>query len=167
MNHWLELLAELKRRNPHDYLTPTQRAVHNELCNRLKFPQWLNLYGVYGVGKTFVAWAVARATGGQHVPTVPALETMLPGSDILLVDNAPHRQSQVRQVLASCDLLEAKSVVLITRQSVTMPIQKIELPAPTEDEISLVLKSLGRLGYYQQSSLPTYPNLWDVLQACV
>lgn len=167
MNHWLELLADLKRRNPHEYLTPTQRAVHDDLCNRLRFPQWINLYGGSGTGKTFVAWAVARAIGGQHVPTISALETVAPGNDILLVDNAPYRQSQVRQVLARCDLLEAKSVVLITHHPVDLPMQRVELSALTEDEIALVVHSIERLGYYRQNSLPTHPNLWDILQACI
>jgi len=167
MSNWMKLTQDLKQRLPLEYLTATQKTVYEDLYRRLKFPNWINLYGKYGVGKTFVAWAVSRAVGGQHISSPTILETLSNTDDPLLIDNVPYHESQIRQVLAKCGLLGAKSVILITRQPATMPMQKIELHIPNQEDINFVFKTLGGLGYYPQNNLPSHPNLWDVLQAYV
>lgn len=168
MSDWLKLLAELKQRNPTEYLTPTQKVVHDKLCNSLNFPEWINLYGKHGVGKTFVAWSVARAIGGQHIPSPLSLENLKYGDNILLIDNAPYQESSVRKILAKCDLLGAKAIVFITRQPVSLPMKRVELYSPNQEDIEIVLRTFERLGYYRrQNNLSSHPTLWDVLQACV
>lgn len=168
MSTWLRLVNDLKRRRTEEYLTETQRSTYQALYEMVRFPQWINLYGVHGSGKTFLAWAIARTTGAAYVSTSEQLTSVTLAQEMLIVDNAPHLESDVRRVLASCDLLSANIVILVTDIPITMPIRRIELPRPTSDDISLIVRSLGRLGYpCEYTNLPVFPNLWDLLQACI
>jgi len=168
MSTWLRLVNDLKRRRPEEYLTETQRMTYQALYEMVRFPQWINLYGVHGTGKTFLAWAIARTTGAAYVSTSEQLTSLTLAQEILIVDNAPYVESDVRPVLASCGLLNANMVILVTDRPITMPIRRIELPLPTPNDISLIVRSLGRLGYpCEQTNLPASPHLWGLLQACI
>lgn len=167
MTEWMRLHNEMKRRPMEKYLTPTQKQARNKTCELLRFPNRINLFGPYGSGKTYVAWAIVRATGATHVPVPEKLHDLDPGQDILLIDNAAHYEADVRRILASANLLGASSVVVITRESVGMPMHRIFLPLPTGSEIEVVLRNYSRLGFYEQHDLPSNPNFWNIMLSCV
>lgn len=167
MSQWTKLHSEMKRRPAEGFLTPAQVQAHDTICELLRFPTWINLYGPSGSGKTYVAWAIARATGAAHVPIPELLQELEPGHDILLVDNAPHYELEVRRVLASANLLGASSVVLVTRDPVGIPMHRIALPLPSDSEVEMTIRNYGRLGFYQQGDLPSNPTFWNIMLACV
>jgi len=168
MSVWLQLVNEIKRRSPDQLITPAQRIARDQVLNFMRFPQWINLYGKPGSGKTFIAWALARAGGAGYLSFPDQLKNITLTQEALLIDNAPHEEFDVRRILSSCDLLGASSVVLITRMPITMPMKRVEVPLPSSEDLALIFKSLGLLNYpCRQSTLPPSPNLWDVLQACV
>ena len=168
MSTWLHLLNEIKRRPPEHYLTVSQRAVRDQIADWLRYPQWVNLYGKPGAGKTFVAWSLVRAIGALHISLPSSLKGLVNPPDIVLIDNAPYSESDVRRIFSTCELLSIPSVVLLTRQPVRMPMKSVELPLPTPDDLVVVTRSLGLLNYpCKKSLLPGVPNFWDVLQACI
>lgn len=167
MSEWLRLTAEIKRRPLADNLTTTQRQSWATLNDLLRFPQRLNLYGPCGCGKTFLAWATAQTTGAVHVPLPDMLEGQTPGTEIILLDNAPADEYAVRRVFAICDLLEIQSVVIITRQPVAMPMRALAVPPPTMEDLDQISRTLGRLGYYPQRPLSAPANLWDLLHSYI
>jgi hypothetical protein len=169
MSEWLRLVNEMKRRLPQEYFTPTQRAAYNELVERLQFPcQRLNLYGVPGVGKTYVAWGLVRALDAVHVPVASRLRQFdgrpLP---ILILDNAPTYEDEVRGLLADAALIGADSTLFITHKPTALPMWKIQLELPTPDDLRQIARTLGRLGFYEVSAPPPSPNLWQLLQCYV
>ncbi len=168
MSVWLQLLNEIKRRPPEQLLTPTQRTARDQLLDLMRYPQWINLYGKSGTGKTLVAWAVARACGAAHLPLPSLLAECSSSDEALLIDNAPHEEADVRRLLSKAEMLRAVSVVLITCHPITMPMKRVELALPNPADLEVVYKSLGLLNYpCQRAALPSSPNLWDVLQACI
>lgn len=167
MSEWMRLLSEMKRRPMDEYLTPTQRKARDQICELLRFPNRVNLHGPYGSGKTYIAWAIVRATGATHVPLPENLKHLEPRHDILLIDNAPRFETDVRRLLATANLLGASSVVLITRETIGMPMHRVALTTPDSIEVEAVLRTYGRLGFYQQHTLPDNPNFWNIMQACV
>lgn len=168
MSTWLELLNDLKRRCSAEILTPAQTAARERLCQLMSMPEWVNLCGPHGSGKTFLAWTVARATGGIFIPIPAELGESEAGQPTLIIDNAPHKETEVRRLLARCDLLGASAVLLVTRAPVTLPMPCIELPPPTSEDIEQVSRFISRLGYFFEADrLPETPNFWDVMLASV
>jgi hypothetical protein len=146
----------------------SQQATYETLCEHLRGPNWINLFGPHGSGKTFTAWFVSRATGMVYVPVPDRLQAVGPAPDGIIVDNSPFREEEVRNLLAQCGLIHCTTVLLITQRPITMPMRRVELPLPTQDEIDGVVHTLARLSYIcNRSLLPEKPSLWDVLTACV
>ncbi len=161
---WQRLVRELKLRPQEESLTPSQRVAFDLLVHATAFPQWVNLYGPAGSGKTFVAWALARATGATHLSVPEHIVSLAAGADCVLIDNAPVREEEVRRVLAHCDMQNARTVVLITQRQVQMPMQQVLLDLPTDSDWNAIEHTFQRLG----AILPPNraPDLWAFLRGC-
>ena len=134
----------------------------------MSMPEWGNLCGPHGSGKTFLAWAVARATGAIYVPVPVQLSELEPNQHTLIVDNAPYREHEVRRLLSQCDLLGAQTVLLVTLSPVLLPMPSVKLPQPPIEDIDQVSRLISRLGYFFEAErLPQTPNFWDVMLASV
>ncbi len=167
MSAWLELSNEIKRRHNTSYLTVPQRAAYDGLLEHLRGPNWVNLCGPPGSGKTLLAWLLARATGLTYVVHTAQLGHLTPALDGLIIDNAPVAEADARAVLAECGLLNCLTVLLITQRTIAMPMRRVALPLPTPDDIQDVTRTLSRLGYAcNRASLPAQPSYWDVLASC-
>jgi hypothetical protein len=168
MSTWLELMNDLKRRCSTEILTPAQIAAYERLCQIMNMPEWVNLSGPHGSGKTFLAWTVARATGAVYVPLPAQLDELEAHQHTLIVDNAPYKEREVRRLLSRCDLLGAQTVLLITCSPVSLPMPGVELPSPSDEDVVQVSRLISRLGYFFEAErLPEHPSFWDVLMASV
>lgn len=167
MSEWSRLLNEMKRRSMDEYLTRSQRSVRDQICDLLRFPNRINLYGPHGCGKTYVAWSVVRAVGATHITLPEKIRLLEPTCEILLIDNAPHHELEVRKLMASANLLRVTSVIFITRDPIRIQMYRIRLSLPESDEVEQILTSYARLGFYQQRELPPKPNLWNIMHACI
>lgn len=167
MSTWLRLVNDIKRTASEEYLTQQQRTVWQMLCAILELPQRINLWGPSGSGKTFVAWMVARSTGAVHIATPTQLETVEPGTESLLIDNAPTDEAAVRALWARCNLLSIRSVVVITQQPISIPTRAQLLSPPTADEWQVVGRTLMRLGYLPPSPMQAFPSFWSYLRECI
>ena len=166
MSRWLELTSQIKRRPPEIWMTPTQQAVLAQLEQWLMYPDTVNVYGDAGVGKTYLAWALARRLPGEHV-IVP--ERMGPQDDLvetIIVDNAPYTEQEVRRVLAQCSLRGANTVVLITRRRVALRMGCIELTSPTLEELRQVERNLANFSF-QDQPVSEGATFWQVINSFV
>lgn len=164
MSRWLRLVDDLKRQAGEESLTPSQRQVWQTLCDWLRFPQRVNLWGPVGCGKTYAAWIVAQSIGATHVPLPERLDDLEPDTEIVLIDNAPDNEADVRRLWARCNLLGVRSVVVITRQPVAIPLRSVMLAAPTSEDRRQVSRTLMRLGYRAPSPDVECPSLWTYLR---
>lgn len=169
MSEWLRLVNETKRRAPQEYFTPSQRTTYDGLVERLQFPnQRINLYGALGTGKTYLAWGLARALDAIHVPVAARLRNFdgrqMP---ILILDNAPTYEDEVRSLLADAALMDAGSIVFITQKPTALRMHQVRLELPTPDDLRQIARTLGRLGFYEVCAPPPSPNLWQLLQCYV
>lgn len=164
MSIWLDLVNELKRRNIEELLTPTQKEISDRICALLDFPQRLNLWGPTGCGKTFVAWAIARNTGAMYESSPERLSDETAFAEIIIVDNAPTTENAVRAILATCNLHEARSVILVTKWPIDMPMRRVQMGLPTESELALASQNISRLGFYPQPGAQAAPDFWMLLR---
>ncbi len=169
MSEWLRLVGEMKRRVPQDYFTTSQRAAYESLIELLRFPhQHVNFYGASGTGKTFVAWGLARALDGIHIPLPERLRDY-GGSNasVILIDNAPTYEDDLRTLLADATLINAESIVFITHRAAALRMRQVKLDLPTPEDLRHVERTFGRLGFYEQTASPPSANLWQLLQCYV
>lgn len=162
MTSWYQLHNDIKKRPPERYLTVTQRKVLEVICDWLKYPGIFNLYGPVGSGKTYLAWALTRVIGAIHIQIPSQLDQLESSNNILVIDNMPHTEVSVRRVLAKCNLHNAHSVILMTRTPITLRMQRIELPLPTQQDIEQVQADISYLAF-QQMPLDKGLNFWQLL----
>lgn len=168
MSTWLELINEIKYRFTIDYLTPTQKSAFDVINQFMRFPNWVNLYGPHGAGKSFLAWAVARTFGATYVPSPEKLKELQSNHEWLIIDNSPYLELDVRNIFALCGIQNCFKVLIITQKPITMPINRVELSLPSHEDIETVVRTLARLGYiYNNSNHPEMLCFWDIITACV
>lgn len=167
MSHWMKLVSDLKRRQLISFLTPSQRYAHDQICEWLSIPERINLHGLHGSGKTFVAWALTQTMNAHFVALPENLNKQQNVSEVVIIDNAPHNEQQVRRLMANGNLLGISSMIFVTRTPINMPIRNIGLALPTEEEVLQVETSLDQLGYSRYHRLPDFPNFWNILAAHV
>jgi len=169
MSEWVRLTNELKRRPPMDYFTPSQMKAYQCLMTLFRWPgQRANLVGVSGSGKTFVAWALARSVGGKYISQPDDLaildERNIP---LLIIDNAPHYEDQIRRLLAQAGLLETENILFVSQKPAQLRMQSVELALPTPEDINQVQGTLKSFNGWQSNPLGDAPTLWDILQSFV
>jgi len=168
MSTWLRLLNEVKNRSSEGYLTNMEKQVCHNLVNRLSVPgKTINLFGPHGCGKTVVAWVVASLTGSAYLPHPSLLRAFtLLGSRICIVDNVIGDEMDIRRILSEASLRNIEGLLIITNLKSSLRMETISLPAPSSEDIRMVLDHYARWGYFANCSLSEQPNFWQVMQAC-
>jgi hypothetical protein len=168
MSTWLLLTNDIKRRCSANILTPTQIALHDRLCKIMRSPDWANLHGAYGSGKTFLAWTVAQSINARYLPVPSMIVEIEETQQTLIIDNAPYQEKDVRNLFSQCELIAARAVLLVTYQPVILPMLQLELPLPTSEDIEQVSHFIKRSGYFFEGDrLPENPSFWDIMLASV
>lgn len=169
MSEWLRLVNELKRRRPQDHFTAAQQRAYDALAGLLEFPnQRINLCGPSGSGKTYIAWGLVQAFDAVHVPNPHCLRSYHDRDlSILIIDNAPTYEDDIRTLLAEGSLLDAGTIVFVTQKPAALRMRQVYLDLPTPDDVRHIARTFSRLGFYEQHTSPSSPNLWQLLQCYV
>lgn len=117
MSRMLALLNKLKLQSQPDWLTDTQRSAFEAVCDLLRFPETVNLYGPAGSGKTFLAWTLSRTLELPYFPGPAALdERSERPTPRAIVDNATAGERAVRDLLAVAQRKGAHTLLFVTRR---------------------------------------------------
>jgi hypothetical protein len=160
MNSRTDVENQVKVRSDASWFFPSQVAAYRELLPFLGgLDRVVNLYGLQGVGKTFLAHILCKE---HRVEYVASPELICSADRPLVIDNAPFERTSVRSMrnqMRKCDL---RQVVLITRYRVedTIPAFALSL---TSDDTRCFRANLFR---YLDLRLPdSYAlNLWEHLK---
>lgn len=158
MSRFVRTLNLIKTHRTTAWLTPAQVQALSELREILRVPRTVNLCGSVGVGKTFLAWALADELNYAYFPH---LRRFIQTEDIatsgVIIDNAePSRQSH-RDVLKTLQFRDMRCAVLITRQPIRDYTYYAELSLCAEDR-EKVCRNLADIGCFISDS--RVPNLW-------
>jgi hypothetical protein len=167
MSEWARLNNELKRRSTLDDLTPSQMKAYQCLQTTFNWSgQRVNLVGVTGSGKTFLAWTLVRSVGGKYISQPDDLASLSERNiQLLIIDNVLHYEAEVRRLLAQAGLLEIGNILFISQKPSQLRMQSVQLNLPTPEDIAQVQSTLKTLGGWQSSPLGSTPTLWDILQS--
>jgi len=139
---------------------PSQAAVYQELLPFLGgLHRVVNVYGLQGVGKTFLAHVLGKENRVEYVSSPDLLR---PADRPLVVDNAPFERTAVRGMRNQMRRFDLQQVILVTRYRVEDSIPAFALTL-TADDVRCFRANLFRhleLRLPECSSL----NLWEHLK---
>jgi hypothetical protein len=161
VSRYIRILNDIKSSIAALPLTPSQAACRARIEERLAYPGVVNLYGLHGVGKTVLGWAMAAKGEIVYVVHPSRLEGNSPTSDsIVFVDNAEADRTAFRRLLGMLESAGAERVVVVTHLPADDYVFQARLEL-TDEDVETMRENLKRLGY------PTlrgdWSNLWYVL----
>jgi len=155
-----EVENQIKALSDASWLFPSQSAVYQELLPFLGgFHRVVNLYGLQGVGKTFLAHILCKES---HVEYVASPDLLRPADRPLVIDNAPFERTAVRGMRNQMRKFDLQQVILITRYRVEDSVPAFALSL-TPDDVRCFRANLFRyldLHLVECSAL----NLWEHLK---
>jgi len=162
MSDFVRILNSIKTHWDLSWLTPSQQQCLAELQASLRVPGSINLFGKHGVGKTFLAWAVARENGLAYFPH-PALfeQAEIVDAEGVIIDNCLPGRIEHREVLKVLQLRGIKRSILITTELIHDYIHYCELTL-TPDDMQKVLSNLETIGIYLDA-IGEEQSLWGLL----
>ena len=161
MSKFVRVLNAIKTHWDLSWLTDSQRQCLKEMQSQLRVPRTVNLYGRHGVGKTFLAWALAQESGLAYFPHLMVFrQTEGLGDDAVIIDNCLPVRSQHRNVLKALDFRGVKWAVLITSTLIQDYTHYCELLL-TPDDISKVQDNLESIGI--KTEVTDVSSLWSVV----
>jgi len=161
MSEFVRVLNIIKTHWDLSWLTYSQRQCLEKLQSQLRVPRTVNLYGKHGVGKTFLAWALARESGLTYFPHLTLfVQAEDLDDDAIIIDNCLSVRSQHRDVLKVLDFRGVKRAVLITPRLIQDYTHYCQLLL-TPDDISKVQDNLESIGINTQ--VTDVSSLWSLV----
>lgn len=162
MSDFIRILNSIKTHWDLSWLTPSQQQCLTELQASLRVPGSINLFGKHGVGKTFLAWAVARENGLAYFPHLTLFEQAeIVDADGVIIDNCLPGRIEHREVLKALQFRGIRRAILITTELIHDYTHYCELTL-TSDDIQKVLSNLETVGIYL-NAIGEELDLWRLL----
>jgi hypothetical protein len=131
MDSRTEVENQIKLLSDRSWLMPSQSTVYEELLPFLGgFHRIVNLYGLQGVGKTFLAHILGKEKLADYVSSPDSLR---PADCPLVVDNASFERTAVRGMRNRMRLHNLRQVILVTRYRAEDAVPAFALSITSED----------------------------------
>ena len=144
-------------------LTPSQIACRDRIEERLAYPGVVNLYGLPGVGKTVLGWAMAADARARYLVHLSRLKGR-PFSDdedpVVFIDNASAERTAFRRLLGALESAEVERAIAVTRRPADDYVFRAELCLMAED-VEIARRNLASLGHTVSGD--DWGNLWHGL----
>ena len=161
MNSFIRAVNLIKTHRDSSWLTDSQRRALAQLRKALRIPGTINLCGLVGVGKTFLAWTLADELGFIYFPHLRHFEQAndVDASGIIL-DNCCWERRFHREALKRLRFRGVRFGVFITRQAIQDYTHYVELGL-TDADVVQVRDNLVSVGLFRPAV--ESPNLWGLI----
>ena len=161
MSDFIRTLNLIKTQRDLTWLAPSQQDALTELREALRMPGTVNLFGMAGVGKTFLAWTLANELDYTYLAHISHFEQVedLYTKGVVLDNCLPKRQFH-RNMLKAISFRNVSCAVLVTRQMIQDYTRYVELRLTPSDQAK-VWDNLATLGIFRKVNQA--PNLWHVV----
>jgi hypothetical protein len=164
MSRYIRILNDIKSKIHLFTLTPSQISCRGRIEERLAYPGVVNLYGLHGVGKTVLGWAMAADARVVYLVHPSQLKASLLADDpVVFVDNANANRIAFRRLLGTLESARIERATVVTHRPADEYVFRAEL-CLTAGDAETVRKNLKGLGYPTDGG--DWTNLWHgLLQA--
>jgi len=165
VNRYVALLNKLRAEAKWDWLSGSQRAASEQLWDFLRSNDAVNLFGIHGSGKTFLAWVWFKEwerLGFGRIAYFPFPSLIAPQERcrFAIVDNLLSQRDAVRDAVRKCRFCGYERVLLITVPAAADQLPKVRLDL-TESDMEQIAERLRRLGFPPYTDQPK--NLWELV----
>jgi hypothetical protein len=161
VSRYIRILNDIKSKVHLLALTPSQISCQGCIEERLAYPGVVNLYGLHGVGKTILGWAMAADARVVYLVHPSRLrEIPLADNPIVFVDNANADRIAFRRLLGAFESAGIEKATVVTHRPADEYVFRAELGLTAED-VETVRKNLKGLGYRAVGD--DWTNLWHGL----
>lgn len=163
MSDFVRTLNLIKTHRNLAWLTPSQTDALVALQRTLRVPCSVNLFGLAGSGKTFLAWILANEMGYTYFPHFVYLQQRedLPEAGIIVDNCGPERKAH-RNVLKVLSFRNVRHAVLISRQLIRDYTHYVELELTPKDQAH-AWHNLTTIGLFREAG--DVPNLWHLVNS--
>lgn len=177
MSRWVDVLNRLRRDAGPGSLVAAQSDAAAGVAALLRTHDVVNINGVAGSGKTYLGWALARATGASQAGSPAKLALLVPRArprshahgvgpwmnadltDVIIVDNCPETRLGARSVVDDARAHGFRRVVLLTRAAVPDQIVKVSLQLGDGDARAICM-ALAAHGWSPSMDRTGHFTLW-------
>lgn len=165
MSKMLILLNQLKTQASYDLLTDSQQVAFDVIRDEFRFPEVVNLTGLPGSGKTFLAWSISRTLKKPFFPSPAIFDARVNRpTSFAIVDNVGYRERSIRNLLAIAQRKATHSLLFITRQPNELGFHAVSLRMPMPHDFDVVYRNLSLMEYYASPPIRD-GNFWDAIHA--
>ena len=158
MSHYIRILNKVKLNIGKLSLTPEQISCQGRIEERLVYPGVVNLFGLHGVGKTVLGWALNDMGKVVYVVHPTKLNEIAPSQNItFFLDNVNSDRASFRYVMGRLESLQVDRAVLVTHHPANDYVFHTEMKLNSND-VEIVRENLRLLGYSSKES--DWKNLW-------
>jgi hypothetical protein len=161
VSRYIQVLNSIKENISNIQLTPSQQECLQIIEGRLSFPGVVNVYGLHGVGKTVMGWAMNSAKKVNYIihPTLLFSEIRTENK-IIFIDNGPSDHSSFRKLMAKLESCRIDKAVIVSNKPIEDYVFRFELHL-SDDDILIAKKNIEFLGYKVTDK--SWNNLWHGL----
>jgi hypothetical protein len=160
MSKYIELQNRIKTEATLEWLTPSQKAIYENVTKGLKTHKIVNIYGAHGVGKTFLGWILAKEHEAEYFASHDDLQSAL----VAVLDNFDSDRRKVRRLRAQMHSLDIRQLFLITHRKVEDEIPAFELQF-TEADRTQFKRNLFLFLDFQVVKEEETDNMHDLIMA--
>lgn len=164
VSRYIRILNDIKSKINLLTLTPSQISCRARIEDRLAYPGMVNLYGLHGVGKTFLGWAMAADPRVVYL-VHPSRLSEISAADhpIVFVDNANADRIEFRRLLGALESAGIAKATVVTHRPADEYVFRAELGLTAKD-MEMTRENLRSLGY--PTAGMDWTSLWHgLLQA--
>lgn len=132
----------MKRNIEESRLTQEQKQSLQNLKDKIHDSKLVNLYGEKKVGKTFLAWVLAKNSNFEYFPSVNDADF---SNKRLIIDNGGRSRNDARELRKVIKLNDVEKVIYLTRGPAKEVYPRVNLEASNDRED--ILASLAEIGY--------------------
>ncbi|MHA2265195.1 MAG: hypothetical protein ACXAEN_22600 [Candidatus Thorarchaeota archaeon] len=162
MGSFTLVVDKIKDQFDSNWLTESQKDVMNQVLDARGPSRGsvLNIWGYFGVGKTFLGWNLSRHWRCLYTKSIDEIPSR---TAIAILDDYPSSRDQNRRLLNKMKLKDISQLVVITEQRINDAVWSVELKMSHQD-IAFVRGNLYRIEL--EAPDQAYENLWELVNAC-
>jgi preprotein translocase subunit Sec63 len=162
MSAFTRAIDLIKEHFNEDWLTDSQRSTLKQVQDARGPGRGaiLNVYGDFGVGKTFLGWLLARSWNCGYYKSFKGVPI---GAEVAILDDFESSREFTRRILNQMKIQGIEQIVALSDKRVEDDVWAIQLEL-TQEDVAIARSNLFKIDLFVPER--KYDTLWELVRAC-